>query len=148
MKHLAIVFSIFLFINVSQSTPFKECNKGQRPPTNLRINGCEDFPCKIYRGKNITAEWDFIVNAPTKALTPKVTAYVLETSVVYPFAQKNACDTLINGECPLSKGDEVTYSLNMPVLSAYPKIKLSIQFEFFDDNGNVQVCFIVPSKVV
>lgn len=77
-----------------------------------------------------------------------MTAFVLSTSIVYPFAQKNACDTLVNGKCPLDKDEEVTYFLNMPVLASYPPIKLSIQFEFLDDNGDVQLCFIVPSKVV
>ncbi|XP_043460861.1 NPC intracellular cholesterol transporter 2-like [Leptopilina heterotoma] len=147
MKHLIIAFSLLLFINDCKPTPFKKC-EGQSPPTNLRIKGCEDFPCKLYRGKNVTAEWDFIISAPTKVLIPKVTAFVLSTTVSYPFAQKNACETLIKGECPLNKGEEVTYSLNMPVLSIYPQIKLSIQFQFIDDNGNVQVCFIVPAKVV
>lgn len=54
-------FSLLLFISESTPTPFKKC-EGQSPPTNLRIKGCEDFPCKLYRGKNVTAEWDFIIS--------------------------------------------------------------------------------------
>lgn len=55
-------------------------------------------------------------------LTPNVLAHIPGTTVPYPLSQTNACLGLINGECPLDNGEEVTYVLKLPVLESFPKV--------------------------
>ncbi|XP_011503948.1 PREDICTED: protein NPC2 homolog [Ceratosolen solmsi marchali] len=139
------ILAAFL-VTSTQSTPFKTCSEGAAP-SDVRVDGCTKNPCTLYRGTNATAEWDFIVNEDTKVLKPRVRATVMGATVNYPFPQKNACISLKNAKCPLDAGENVTYQLSMPVLKAYPKIPLTIEFAFLDDKDSVVVCFKLAARV-
>ncbi|XP_015585122.1 NPC intracellular cholesterol transporter 2 homolog a [Cephus cinctus] len=142
-----LVFAAFIVAASCQSTPFSTCKQGA-PPSDVRIAGCTKAPCSLVRGTNAVGEWDFVVSDDTAKLTPRVRATVLGLTVNYDIGQENACDTLTNAECPLDKGEEVTYALSMPVLESYPKLSLTIEFAFLDESKNVQTCFKIKAKVV
>ncbi|KAG7202621.1 hypothetical protein KM043_009806 [Ampulex compressa] len=145
-KAVSFVLAAFCFAASHQSTPFTPCESGP-VPLDLRIDGCTAQPCPLYKGTNLTAQWDFTVVSNTAALKPRVVATVMGARVNYPFPQKNACTTLVNGECPLDKDEEVTYALTMPILKYYPSIPLNIEFALLGDDGKEQVCFKVDAKV-
>lgn len=71
-----------------------------------------------------------------------------EIHMKYPLPQQNACLGLVNAECPLDKGEHVTYKLKMPVEKFYPKVSMTIQLELLDDSNQSQVCVKIPAKVV
>lgn len=49
-----------------QSTPFEKCNGGEPAPTALRIDGCDENPCKILRQRNRDFEIDFDIRECTE----------------------------------------------------------------------------------
>ncbi|OXU19473.1 hypothetical protein TSAR_003137, partial [Trichomalopsis sarcophagae] len=140
------IIAAFLVASSTQSTPFKTCKDGAAPK-DVRVAGCTKNPCSFIRGRNVSAEWDFSIPEDTKALKPRVRATVLGATVNYPFPQKDACSTLTNAKCPLETGEDVTYQLSMPILKSYPKIPLTVEFAFLDDNDKVVVCFSLSAKV-
>ncbi|XP_058808491.1 NPC intracellular cholesterol transporter 2 homolog a-like isoform X2 [Phymastichus coffea] len=141
------ILAAMLVASPSQATPVKSCDRGA-PPKEVRIDGCDKLPCQFVRGKNITAEWDFVVEKDTKILTPDVHATVFGNTVKYPFYQNNACDTLKDAKCPLDAGEEVTYQLNMFVETTFPKVPLDIEFAFLDDHSETVVCFQLSAEIV
>lgn len=72
---------------------------------------------------------------------------VMGSTIDYPYPEQDACKNLTNNKCPLSKGDEATYNLNMPISELYPSVTLTIEFGLIDENDNVQVCFKVEGQV-
>lgn len=57
-----------------------------------------------------------------KAMKAKVLAVALGVQTNYPLPTPDACQGLINAECPLDKGEEVTYQFEMPILQSFPKV--------------------------
>jgi hypothetical protein len=51
-----------------------------------------------------------------------VQATVLGLPVNYSLPQTNACKSLLEKTCPLTKDEKVTYKLKMPILSLYPPV--------------------------
>ncbi|XP_031785333.1 uncharacterized protein LOC107981010 [Nasonia vitripennis] len=86
----------------------------------------------------------------TNVLKPCVFTTYLRETVLYPFPQENACDTLKNARCPLKSGQDVTYQLSMPILEYYQEfgIPASVEFAFLDDKDKVILCFAFSAKVV
>lgn len=41
----------------------------------------------------------------------------------YPISPSNGCLSLTNAECPLDKGEVVTYRLSLPIQSTYPEVR-------------------------
>ncbi|EFN66585.1 Epididymal secretory protein E1 [Camponotus floridanus] len=146
MKAFIFACIISAFCAVSQSTPYNLCDNGP-PPVKLRVEGCDSSPCYIYKGTNLTAQWDFTADADAQSLAPQVIVYFMGTTVNYPYPEKNACNSLVNSKCPLKKNSKATYNLEMPISKAYPSLALNIQFALIDENKNIQVCFSLDCEV-
>ncbi|KAK2579049.1 hypothetical protein KPH14_002842 [Odynerus spinipes] len=140
MALLACVYLLAAFCIAlsAQSTPFFKCTDGTPAPLDLRIKGCNSLPCPLIRGTDLTAEWDFEVTANTETLKPRVKVTLFGVTTEYPYPHQNACNDLTNGECPLEKGEEITYALKMPILKGYPLLTLNIEFALVDENENSQ----------
>ncbi|OXU19474.1 hypothetical protein TSAR_003138 [Trichomalopsis sarcophagae] len=141
------IIAAFLVAFSTQSTPVQNC-KDAPAPKDVRFDGCSEPPCLLVRGTNATAEWDFSIPEDTNVLKPRVLATYLGETVLYPFPQENACDTLKNAKCPLKSGQDVTYQLSMPILEYYPRIPVSVEFAFLDDKDKLILCFAFSAKVV
>ncbi|KYN11054.1 Epididymal secretory protein E1, partial [Trachymyrmex cornetzi] len=129
-----------------QYTPYARCDDGP-PPKSLIVEGCNSSPCDLYRGTNLTAHWDFNAIADAEKLTVRVRVTILGITVTYPYPYPNACESLMNSKCPLSKGDNATYSLLMPISKGYPSVQLTIEFSLNDEKNNSQVCFKLDGQV-
>ncbi|XP_015179260.1 PREDICTED: protein NPC2 homolog [Polistes dominula] len=149
MALLTYVYVLAAFcIASSMQSEYLKCSSGEPEPLALRIEGCDKLPCSLVRGTNLKAQWDFKVTSNTANLKPRVRVTVLGVTTDYNYPYPNACKDLVNGECPLEKGEEVTYSLSMPILKVYPILKLDIEFALVDDRNEAQVCFKINGKVV
>lgn len=70
------------------------------------------------------------------------------TEIKYPYPEKNACNSLVSGECPLKKNAEATYNLQMQISKSYPSVSLIIAFALLNENKKVEVCFNLDCEVV
>ncbi|XP_076299689.1 NPC intracellular cholesterol transporter 2 isoform X2 [Lasioglossum baleicum] len=145
---VAVLLVAVFCIADSMQSPYQSCGAGLPAPNSVNIAGCSQLPCNFKRGTFASAEVDFTVQDSTKTLTPKVTVHIGSISTAYQLPEQNACKSLVNGECPLDKGERVTYKLQMPIEKIYPKIALTIQLSLVDGNGKSQACIKIPSKVV
>ncbi|EGI67711.1 D-beta-hydroxybutyrate dehydrogenase, mitochondrial [Acromyrmex echinatior] len=89
----------------------------------------------------------FIPVADTEKLTVSVKVTIMGVTISYPYPYPNACESLTNGKCPLSKGDSATYSALMPISKNYPSLRMIIEFSLNDENNNSQVCFKIDGQV-
>ncbi|XP_076637297.1 NPC intracellular cholesterol transporter 2 [Colletes latitarsis] len=148
MAFLAYVYimAVFLVADSMQSS-FQTCN-GVPAPENVVISACQTLPCSFKRGTNVMADIKFRVTENTKSLKPVVDVQLGNIHIKYPLPQQNACKDLTDAECPLDKGELVTYHLNMPIERSYPTISLIIQLTLVDEHNNSQMCLKIPSRVV
>ncbi|XP_029163528.1 NPC intracellular cholesterol transporter 2-like [Nylanderia fulva] len=142
----ACIIAAFCVTASLQDTPYYSCS-GEPSPLALRIDGCDSSPCIIYKGTTLTAQWDFAAVNDVKELKPSVIVTLLGNKITYPYPEKDACKSLVSGECPLKKGAKATYNLEMPIDKSLPSVSLNIEFALVDDKKEVQVCFSVDAKV-
>ncbi|XP_048261802.1 NPC intracellular cholesterol transporter 2-like isoform X1 [Bombus terrestris] len=155
MAILTYVWSLFvavyvfavLFIADSMQSSYVPCNAGPSP-VSVEILGCSSLPCNLVRGTNVQADVVFHAVENAKSLKPVVDVQLGGGHVPYPLPEQNACKGLVNGQCPLQKGQSATYRLKMPVEKSYPRISLTIQLSLVDEQNKPQVCFKIPAKVV
>ena len=48
----------------------------------------------------------------------------------------------------MQAGVEQSVTVTLPILKLYPKIKITAKWEIKGDNGDNQVCFLMPIKIV
>ncbi|XP_043484080.1 uncharacterized protein LOC122512361 [Leptopilina heterotoma] len=148
MAQLLMILVVVFCTAAVQSKIFRTCENNKFTPTDVRIRGCNKSPCLIPRGKKLNFEFDFAAPEATTTLKPKMTIIVGKKKINYDFDDKNSCDNLISGKCPLKKSDKATYSLETLLPKKTPLIKAAIQLEFLDDKGKSLTCGVVDVKVV
>ncbi|KAF7990921.1 hypothetical protein HCN44_000726 [Aphidius gifuensis] len=141
-----IIMAFFVAASI-QFTPYQKCKSGNAPLA-LRVGDCKNLPCKFKRGTDVHGEFDFNAAVDTDNLRIEVVAKALGITTNYPMPEPNACNSLINGKCPATKGDSLTYGLTMPVLKSYPKVKVHIRMQLVDKSNVVHSCFEIDAKVV
>ena len=66
--------------------------------------------------------------------------------VEIPFRLDNPDACTLGVQCPLQAA-KYEYVASLPILKAYPKIKVMVKWELQDDKGNDVVCVKIPAKI-
>ncbi|XP_076165083.1 NPC intracellular cholesterol transporter 2 [Ptiloglossa arizonensis] len=148
MSILTYVYILVVcFVADSMQTNFMTCNN-QPAPISVDISGCKTLPCPFKRGSNVEGYIKFNVAKNLKTLKPVVDVQLGDVHMDYALPQQNACKDLVDGECPLDKGESVTYHLKMPVHTYYPTVSMTIQLSLVDESNISQMCLRIPAHVV
>lgn len=59
----------------------------------------------------------------------------------------NACDALIQGECPVVKDEEYVYDVVFPMEAPLTNINALISVQLNDENGKGVVCFAFDAHI-
>ncbi|CAD6226718.1 GSCOCG00005879001-RA-CDS [Cotesia congregata] len=147
VKALIIASLAFCGVASFSWSPYETC-EGAPEPENLYIENCDYFPCPIYTGYNVNAQWDFLATNEITTLKPVARFKLLRFWVEYKNLNINGCDNLVGKaqKCPLKPNDVGTFELSFPVPNvSMPMDTLSIWIEFSlqDQNEKVHSCFRV-----
>jgi len=82
----------------------------------------------------------------TNTLINKVCGKLGPTCINFPLPGADLCENGVS--CPVQAGVEQSVSVTLPILKLYPKIKITAKWEIKGDNGDHQVCFLMPIKIV
>ena len=67
----------------------------------------------------------------------------------FPLEEEDACDGIVNTECPLEEGEDVEYKSQISVSSDFGEIYFSLEYYLFDrDAENFFECFKVDIQMV
>lgn len=75
----------------------------------------------------------------------KVFGEILYVDVPFPIPEPDGCKSGI--QCPIEKGHSYSYLNKLPVKSEYPSIKLLVQWELVDDQGQMLFCWKIPVQI-
>ncbi|XP_073994608.1 NPC intracellular cholesterol transporter 2 homolog a-like [Rhodnius prolixus] len=130
----------------ASATNYTECD-GKRKPIALNVPGCESLPCKFIRSQISILNLDFEADEDITDLKPQVRVKAMGTDMYFPLPQHDACLGIINGECPLDQGEEVTYQLQMPIQTTFPKLSFQVEFSLIS-SGRTVSCVKLNGEVV
>lgn len=65
--------------------------------------------------------------------------------VPFPLQNDDACQSGVS--CPLAEGTSYEYMASLPILKAYPKVKVIVKWELKDAEGQNVVCVKIPARI-
>ncbi|CAL4145469.1 unnamed protein product [Meganyctiphanes norvegica] len=135
---------IFIAITAVAATPFKDCGS-LATGVQFTVQGCDHPPCIMHRGSKAIMDIKFTpsVNSPT--LNTTVIAAVGGQEVPWPGLDNNGCHQL---KCPLVAQQETSWHLEMDINVNYPQISTVATFQLIDAGAGLQVCAMIPVRVV
>ncbi|XP_011178281.2 NPC intracellular cholesterol transporter 2-like [Zeugodacus cucurbitae] len=153
-KFSFIVFSIILlaFSAVNAETRVKQCKDKSKPfPLMVNIDGCEQIPCDVYKGRTVVMQVHFVSTKDNiHELTAKCYATALGITVPYelPDDVADVCHNLLHqAMCPLYATEDVVYDFQFYVDHYYPEIPATIELNLVDKDNEVITCFSASIRV-
>uniref|UniRef100_T1JGD2 MD-2-related lipid-recognition domain-containing protein n=1 Tax=Strigamia maritima TaxID=126957 RepID=T1JGD2_STRMM len=110
------------------------------------IPPCVTEVCTLPSGQNVTIKLTFKSNEVAKSVTAVVHGLIGGLPFPFPLPNPNACqDSGLT--CPLQASTEYQYHEELPILSSYPKLAVTIKYELVDENKEDIVCVEIPSQI-
>ncbi|XP_035777330.1 NPC intracellular cholesterol transporter 2-like [Anopheles albimanus] len=150
MQLLVGLFAVCLpALVLSDVITVQKCTDGTLP-TAVDVPGCKSTPCELPKGHDAKVLVDFTASKQLTTLRPEVRASFggLTVPFVLPNDRQDACKWLIGAQCPLSPQEDVTYELQLPVLSSYPSLSLTVELKLLDQSNDIVTCFQLAANVV
>lgn len=154
MKSFFAITLVALISVVSAKWEACHLNSGQdngQFPLSFAVTGCTqgEARCNIQRSRPILTTAVFVTQTDIVTLTPKITAHALGQIVHYDLPDDIllGCNHLTGARCPIDEGSTVTYNFQFDVGNEYPLIDLNIEQRLFDQDGVLQFCVDVSSRV-
>lgn len=63
----------------------------------------------------------------------------------FPLQNPDACQSGV--QCPLTEGSSYEYQASLPILKAYPAIKVIVKWQLKDENNGDVVCVKIPARI-
>ncbi|KAG4074479.1 hypothetical protein HA402_015768 [Bradysia odoriphaga] len=150
---LAYVFLLALLapsaLVSAQTAGIRQCTGGRLLPNSVTINNCSQTPCDVVQGSNAVMNVDFRSLRAASNLRPQVFATALGETIEYnlPPNQREACDHLITGSCPLSVNEDATYRFVFPITAIYPPIPVTVELTLWDQLNQHVFCALIDIHV-
>uniref|UniRef100_A0A182IQW1 ML domain-containing protein n=1 Tax=Anopheles atroparvus TaxID=41427 RepID=A0A182IQW1_ANOAO len=149
-RFAALFVAVLAFGSLTEALETRPCANGAPHPARVAISGCTQMPCELLRGSDVSMELEFQAPFAAQSLRYTVVATALGITAPYelPPDRANACDWLTGSSCPISQGEDITSTLEMPVLPIYPLVSLVIQVGVVDEQNRNFACFAIDARVV
>ncbi|EFX86463.1 NPC intracellular cholesterol transporter 2 homolog a-like [Daphnia pulex] len=147
MFKLAIAATCALLFVAVSATPYRDCGS-TATLTAVRVPGCDVLPCIVYRGTNVSVQYDFVAVDSTNTLDSDVKGVIGGVTLPWPGQFPPACEDAIVGDCPVTAGESMTMSTILVLSPSFPSVSAKAIWNLRDDNGNPLVCFEVTVKLL
>ncbi|XP_045188028.1 NPC intracellular cholesterol transporter 2-like [Mercenaria mercenaria] len=139
-----IVLSV-LALGYTKNVDFKDCGSLGGKINAVDVNPCDDEPCVLHQGKNVTVNVNF--TALENSVGAKTVVHGIIGGVPVPFPVPSDCCNNRNLKCPITSGVTDIYTNAVYCSPSYPKIRLVVKWEVQDDNGKDLFCFLLPLAI-
>ncbi|CAG0897677.1 unnamed protein product [Darwinula stevensoni] len=147
MKFLIVLFALFAS---AFATTVQDCQGGQTPIGRLirvDIEGCQTPPCILPQGSIVNFEIEFETGEAGEDLEPEIVAILAGIEIPYDGVPKEACEDLIQGDCPYAKNEVLIYSQEFEILPIFPPVEVTVRWALKDEMNRWHMCFEVDIEV-
>ncbi|KAJ3656872.1 hypothetical protein Zmor_015917 [Zophobas morio] len=149
-----IVFAVIYVFSSSisvQATTVTPCTAvGDIPlPDNVEIENCVEPPCIFPINSTINIAMNFTSPRRLDRIVPQAIGETSNLVISLPLEQEDACDGIVNTECPLEAGQDVEYKSQLSVSSDFGEIQFALEFFLLDvDEDSFFECFRADMQIV
>nr|CAH0105247.1 unnamed protein product [Daphnia galeata] len=136
------------FVLATRALIFKDCGSVYGKVRSVAVTGCDTSnTCILKSGTNLNLTVVFTSLEDTEKTKATVHGIIGGVPLPFPLPQADACENsgLI---CPLSNGQNYTYTATIPISPAYPKIKVLVKWELQEAHGKDLFCIEIPSAIL
>ncbi|EFX84782.1 NPC intracellular cholesterol transporter 2 homolog a-like isoform X2 [Daphnia pulex] len=127
---------------------FKDCGSVYGKVRSVAVSGCETSnTCILKSGSSANFTVVFTSLEDTDTTKASVHGIIAGIPMPFPLPQSDACQNsgLV---CPLSNGQNYTYTASIPISPAYPKIKVLVKWELQEVHGKDLFCIEIPAAIL
>ncbi|KAM9146934.1 NPC intracellular cholesterol transporter 2 [Pangshura tecta] len=146
---LALTVALLLALgSVARAEPLKFVDCGSKDGSIIEVNvsPCPTQPCQLQKGTSYSVNVTFSSKIDSQGSKAKVFGEILHVDVPFPIPEPDGCKSGI--QCPIERGHSYSYLNKLPVKSEYPSIKLIVQWELVDDQGQMLFCWKIPVQII
>lgn len=112
------------------------------------MDNCSRSPCVVYSGQDARVQFDFrAVNGPHRQLRPVVLLGHWRYPYDLPQQLQNACALLRNAQCPLSRNQDATIDVVLPISPMIVPMRLAVEVALVDENQRTVFCNVIDVEV-
>merc|ERR1712080_70550 len=145
MFPLLVSLSLLCLVQAGQ-IPIQDCGS-KSTIQKIEMEGCSAFPCIVHHGSHAKGKAYITATSTATSLTCKITGIVFGVELPFNGCPKNACEHMLEGDCPVTEGEVMVYDMDIPIEPMYPTIEITGRWELFDENGEDFLCFNIPMKI-
>jgi len=140
-----VLFSLIVFTS-ADPVKFLDCGSAAGKVSIVDILPCPRQPCQLKKGQSYSVNVTFSSSVESKTSKAVVHGVIAGLPVPFPIPDDDGCTSGI--QCPIEKGEAYTYVNQLPVKSAYPNIRLVVEWELRDDASKDLFCIKFPVQIV
>ncbi|KAG4071379.1 hypothetical protein HA402_004083 [Bradysia odoriphaga] len=141
--------------SVSANLNYTNCG-GRSQVLAIRVNGCDQVPCRFSRGHEYYGEMDVVAAARTASLPlviqttlppliQDILGFALPPNTIF---SGDACEDLISGRCPTVVGEKITVRLNIYIPNTLLATSTNVRVTLRNAENQVEVCAQLPVIIV
>ncbi|VDP77977.1 unnamed protein product [Echinostoma caproni] len=133
-----------------------DCGSKLAEIVDVTVTPCDTLPCPLYRGENATITVQFKPREfachsghhDQRIDTGKAVVHGLVAGIPVPFPiEKDDMCSFTQPSCPLAANNLATYTYQLPVLQAYPKMRVTVKWELQDASKKDIICANIPVQI-
>ncbi|XP_076062834.1 NPC intracellular cholesterol transporter 2-like [Oratosquilla oratoria] len=133
-----------MVVGVASGTLVLDCGSAATD-IDFAVQDCLMPPCVVIKPGSYSIDITFTAASDAQSLKTRITATI--GNIDFPWPGPDACPLLIEGECPLRKGQTYRYFVEMPVLEEYPVLDAFVTWRLTDEAGIDQICKAFPITI-
>ncbi|XP_060918658.1 NPC intracellular cholesterol transporter 2-like [Labrus mixtus] len=141
-----IVLFCLMSFTCAEPVKFKDCGSATGKVAIVDISPCAVQPCQLKKGESYSVNVTFTSDVKSSTSTALVHGIIAGVPVPYPIPNEDGCKSGI--VCPIQPQQTYHYLNALPVKSAYPAIKLVVQWELKDETKKDLFCILFPVQIV
>ncbi|XP_068194608.1 NPC intracellular cholesterol transporter 2-like [Antennarius striatus] len=142
----SVVLFCFLGFVFADPVKFLDCGSSAGEVAQVDINPCTTQPCQLKKGQSYSVNVTFSSGVESQTSKAVVHGIIAGVPVPFPIPIEDGCKSGI--QCPIEKQQKYNYVNSLPVKSAYPAIRLVVEWELRDDDEKDLFCIKFPVQIV
>ncbi|XP_065059900.1 NPC intracellular cholesterol transporter 2-like [Rhopilema esculentum] len=144
-----VLITLVFFIGISQAmmVKYKDCGS-KSIISEVDVSPCTSQPCVLIKGSNETIDVHFTPEKDIKSVAVNLQGIIGGVPLPFPVPHPDACSWPGSGlKCPLKKGQQQHYTMQLPVRHSYPSLKLLAKLSLVDQTKSALVCVEIALQI-
>nr|ADD38908.1 Epididymal secretory protein E1 [Lepeophtheirus salmonis] len=146
MKSFLILITL---VSLTFGLEIRDCGSQGAEITKIDFPTCIKEPCVVHRGDQLKAKLYLKAKKATDYLDCELSAIMSGIELPYPGGcdEADACQSLLEGKCPVEEGAELIYDVSIYIDKIFPTIVVDGKWKLLDEDEEVFSCFNIKMDI-